>query len=131
MATQSKRLRVLAEIYATIPDVECQGLCHLSCAAIPVMDIELANMRAAGKVEDLPFIDIETPNGEKVLGVGGMKDPSCPFLVLKRCTIHHARPMICRVFGVAAGLECPHGCKPTKSITGKDVTVLQDKIGKL
>ena len=32
-----------------------------------------------------------------------------------RCTVYAARPMICRLWGVAQGMACPWGCQPTSA----------------
>src|SRR2546429_6087610 len=29
-----------------------------------------------------------------------------------RCTVYEVRPMICRLWGMVEGMQCPHGCVP-------------------
>jgi hypothetical protein len=55
---------------------------------------------------------------------------SCELLVDGRCSIYQDRPLICRLYGVAEGLPCPHGCLSFKTITmreGKDLQRLLEK----
>ncbi len=53
--------------------------------------------------EELPIIDTSNPeNKEK-----GLENPfnykySCPFLIEGRCSIYHARPLLCRGFGLSS-----------------------------
>lgn len=46
----------------------------------------------------------------KQLQAGANKIPSCGALKDNKCSIYTARPAICRLYGVAEGLECPFGC---------------------
>lgn len=39
---------------------------------------------------------------------------TCPYLTDGRCSIYDARPMICRMWGVARTMPCPHGCEPER-----------------
>lgn len=44
--------------------------------------------------------------------MGGPPDFTCPVLSDGLCSAHPARPMLCRLWGVVEGMECPHGCLP-------------------
>jgi Fe-S-cluster containining protein len=120
--TRSKRLRILAEIYAKVPDAGCKGLCWESCTSVPVFPLELEQLeeKTGRKLEETTPI-----MGATLTGSPGA---TCPYLVLRRCTVYEARPLICRVFGVAEGLPCPHGCVPARTIS--DVAV-QEMITRL
>lgn len=86
----------LAEIYAQLPDVDCKGLCHLSCTAIPLEAVE-QRVIAERTGRTLPVLSLQR----------------CEALTAdKRCSIHEHRPLVCRLFGVAEGMPCPHGCQP-------------------
>ncbi|HSX22873.1 MAG TPA: hypothetical protein VLE97_08890 [Gaiellaceae bacterium] len=112
--TKSKKLRVLREIYAGIPEVHCQGLCVAQCSTVPVAPIELdALERAAGRPLNRSASDL----GFTMLGEIAA---SCELLVLGRCTAYAARPAICRVFGAAEGIRCPHGCEPDRVMTNEE-----------
>lgn len=110
------KIKKLQAIYKQIPDIECKGLCHQSCTIVPAAKIEIkrAKERMGGKN---PFNPMYAVKGlrEKVPVV-----PSCIALKDKKCSIYLARPAICRLYGVAEGLECPFGCVPKKKITRQE-----------
>lgn len=112
--TKSKKLRVLREIYASIPSPECKGLCVAECSTVPVFPFELEQLEAAtGK--KLPTIEAGDDLGGLLLGSEIGKP--CPLLVLGRCSAYEHRPLICRAFGSVEGLRCPHGCRPSELVT--------------
>ncbi len=114
--TKSKKLRVLHEIYASIPSPDCKGLCVEACSTIPVFPIELVQLEAvAGR--KLPTV-FAVDTGTALLG-SEIGDP-CPLLVLGRCSVYDHRPLICRAFGSVEGLRCPHGCRPVELLTNED-----------
>ena len=126
--TKSKKLRVLREIYASIPDAGCKGLCADTCTTVPMLPIELEQLEAAtGRT--LPTM----PAGDGI-GIGGIILGSeigkpCPLLVLGRCTAYDHRPLICRTFGSVQGMRCEHGCGPAELLT--DVAHLFEKVASL
>ena len=112
--TKTKKLRVLREIYASIPSAGCKGLCVDACSTIPVFPFELEQLEvAAGR--KLPTM----PAGDDVgsLLLGSAIGVPCPLLVMGRCSAYDQRPLICRAFGSVEGLRCPHGCRPVELIT--------------
>lgn len=113
---RSKQLRVLREVWDSMPSIECKGLCWESCSTVPVFPVELKLLTEhAGR--ELATTDLSYAGGRAV-GLGEFMKP-CPFLVMRRCTARDVRPTVCRAFGVVDGMQCPHGCKPTKFITNK------------
>jgi Fe-S-cluster containining protein len=52
------------------------------------------------------------------------KIPSCAALKDKKCSIYTVRPAICRLYGVAEGLECAFGCEPKKKLTRQEANAL-------
>lgn len=54
----------------------------------------------------------------------------CPFLEAERCSIYEERPFMCRVWGVADGLTCPHGCEPDERISKKRFDSLVQEVRK-
>lgn len=129
MSTQSKRFRQLDEIYRMLPGVECQGLCWQNCAAVPVYDVEIKRLEQVAK-RSLPMLDIQTPGTAKIMGE--VKNQYvCPLLVMRRCSVYDHRPFICRIFAIAQGMPCQHGCKPTRILTDQEVITIQRKIEKL
>jgi uncharacterized protein len=107
--------RKLQQIYKRIPDIECKGLCHQSCTLVPAAKIEIkkARERMGGKNPFSPISAAKTITEKNMI-------PSCAALKDKRCSIYHARPAICRLYGVAEGLDCPFGCVPKKKLTKQE-----------
>lgn len=131
MATKTKRLRILNEAYATLPPIPCKGLCWESCASICVTEVEVLNIEEATgqRVETIqvPF----SADADRTHMLAPTSAGTCPHLQLRRCSIHTARPLICRVFGVAEGLRCPHGCVPERVIPDAAVERLIQQLTKL
>jgi Fe-S-cluster containining protein len=48
--------------------------------------------------------------------------------VLRRCTVYEARPLICRVYGAAEGLRCPHGCTPERVVPDVEVFEMLERV---
>lgn len=110
--------RTLEEIYRALPEVHCKGLCQACCGAIGMSEAEATIIYT--KHGELPVLNEETCS---MLGTDG------------RCTIYEDRPLICRAWGAAKSMPCPHGCGPvdllsadqmanliheTKLVTGRD-----------
>lgn len=97
----------LHAIYAGVPSVACKGLCHDQCTLIPIAKAERAAIEAHTKrrLRVMPEMDrlVMRPQDDGL---------TCRFLKRQRCSIYEARPLICRLYGAADGLECSHGCRP-------------------
>ncbi len=106
----------LRELYAAIPGVACKGLCHDQCTVIPVAPAERAAIEShtGRRVKTLPMVDppVMRPAADGL---------TCRYLKRERCSIYEVRPMICRLYGAAAGLECPHGCRPLAGLLSREV----------
>lgn len=114
--SKQKKLQAL---YKKIPDIDCKGHCHPSCTIIPAAKIEVqrAKKRMGGKNPFFsPVNALETVKGGKITACSALKD--------ERCSIYTARPAICRLYGVAEGLECPFGCIPKKKLTKEETRAL-------
>lgn len=49
----------------------------------------------------------------------------CPLLTEEgRCSVYADRPALCRIWGAAVDLECPHGCRPKRRLTWEQVAAL-------
>lgn len=117
-------IRKLEAIYASVPSVECKGLCgKTNCG--PVRGSRVENR----------YVEEET--GGKLKFPIIIKDfavPDCPHLTEeKRCSIYAARPLICRLFGVVDVdvMRCPHGCKPEKYLTDAEARQMMNEVHSL
>lgn len=91
-------LREIEAVYATIPSIDCKGLCHESCGPILMSKLEQDRITARVGREVLPnnpFQEVKT----------------CPLLKDGKCSVYDIRPTICRMWGVAEGMRCPFGCE--------------------
>lgn len=120
------KYRKLEALYREIPDIDCKGLCHESCTIIPAAKIEIKRARErtggnpfnpAAYLKEMQQSLIETP-----------KIPKCKSLSDGKCTMYNIRPAICRLYGVAEGLECHYGCKPKTQISKKNAHDLIRKV---
>jgi Fe-S-cluster containining protein len=101
--TRSQADAALAALYARIPDIpDCDGRCWTSCGPIDMSWRERARIREAG-VKITPWEDAKA-----------WRDTFwCEALTEgKRCAVYEMRPLVCRLWGAAEGLECPFGCIP-------------------
>ncbi len=115
----------LKRIYDSFPGIECKGLCYDNCTVIPLSDLELKyigqdniSMRFAVNIN---VLNCTLDEEEKHI-------PVCDMLVDNRCSIYDKRPMICRLYGVVRGIECPHGCKPERPLSEQGAKFLQEAI---
>lgn len=110
------RLEALREIYESLPTIACKGLCWNSCGPIDMSVAEHQRITELGV--DIPMFTIERSqrwaNDEPL---------HCPALdkVTKRCTVYEDRPLICRAWGVADSMPCPHGCEATGTLGDREL----------
>lgn len=104
----------LAQAYSRIPAVPCKGLCAESCGFIPVFPNEpivtLTN----------PSHILPDPTRDGGIMLFDTDKSACPHLIENRCSQYEDRPAICRMWGAAIGMECPHGCVPERWLSRKD-----------
>lgn len=96
-----RQLARLDALHASLPALECRGLCADSCHShVDASDAERTRLyRRHGLDLDTPTADGACPALSRSFGSG-------------RCTVHADRPTICRLWGTAASMPCPHGCTP-------------------
>jgi len=113
----------LREIYASVPATTCKGLCTDQCTVIPIAKVEREAIEklTGRRVKTLPQVDN--------LVMRTADDGSCRYLRRGRCSIYQVRPLICRLYGAAVGLECQHGCRPVAGLLSRDAA--GDLIGRL
>lgn len=99
----------LEELWGTIPQVSCKGLCQDSCGPIAMSNVEEARIRERG---------FEIPSmAEALAALDRGEDYYCPALVDGRCGVYEDRPTICRLWGATESMPCPHGCTPDTALT--------------
>jgi Fe-S-cluster containining protein len=95
---------LLEKLYASLPSIECQGLCHEACGPVSGSALEIRRLEAA--------------SGRKA---GFDDDLNCNMLTpTKRCAGYEARPMVCRMFGLVKQMQCPHGCVPERWLSREE-----------
>lgn len=104
-------MTTLDEIYAQIPTIACTRRCFRTCGVIPMAESEAKRIAR----HRLPIVACGS-------GVHMFDAPLdvCPALRGRDCTIYQDRPLICRLYGVAEGLECRWGCKPERYLTREE-----------
>lgn len=105
--------------------MDCKGFCHPFCTMVTASKIEIkrARQRMGGKNPFNPIHLIENLQNKEI--------PSCAALKNNRCSIYSARPALCRLYGVAEGLDCPFGCVPKKKISKKEAYEIVKEIDAL
>ncbi len=94
----SDRETALADLWASLPTLECRGLCHEACGPIRMSPLEHRLVAAAGA---------DIPDG---FAWRAAREVDCPALtVVKRCAVYDVRPTICRLWGMVESMPCPHG----------------------
>lgn len=96
----------IEQVWAMIPDSNCKGLCVDSCGPIGGSPVEIRMLRQHG---------IEVENVVDALFnvvIMGNEAKDCPALVDGRCSVYEVRPTVCRLWGSADDMPCPHGCEP-------------------
>jgi Fe-S-cluster containining protein len=113
MAPNPRRIDAkLHELYDQLPEVKCSGACHNACGFVPV------SLREKQRLEQLTGKKFETVDSrETEPGIQRFGPDNRPLARYRcsmltedgRCSVYDERPMICRLFGAAEGVEC-HRC---------------------
>jgi Fe-S-cluster containining protein len=104
----------LPRIYSEVPSIVCQRKCQQACGPILMSEVELVRISSVGTPP--------TPHPETL---------ACSKLRGGECSIYSIRPLICRLWGVAAGMECPWGCRPERKLSRKAAYGLIDRAERL
>lgn len=112
----------LAEIYASLPTVDCKKRCHGACGPISLLGREdKAVEQAAGR--KLRIVE----DGSDRLLLGDPPEMVCPLLRFNECSVYAARPIICRLFGVTKRMKCPYGCEPSRWLSEEEAFDLMEQ----
>lgn len=100
---RSEKDAALDDLYERVPKMTgCDGRCWISCGPLDMSGRERARLREAGyKI---------TPPAEAMMRSATFW---CEALTEgHRCGAYKIRPLICRIWGAAQGMQCPYGCVP-------------------
>lgn len=114
-------MKIIDDIYSSIPEVNCKGLCQDACGIIACSAIEAEIMQDNGIIP--PSVRNHPTQG----------DMTCSHLTDSgKCAIYEHRPLVCRLFGAVKSLKCVHGCKPKNGyMSNEKVKKLIDKLDSL
>jgi len=115
---QGAAAEALEALYAELPAMQCQGLCSDSCYSLGQTRLEQQLVRDRTGVElDL----VQAP------------PTACAALtMLNRCGVYDVRPMICRLWGMTAGMRCQYGCEPEGGfLTGRQTYEFLARVAEL
>jgi hypothetical protein len=93
MTSNSQKIRFFRQ---RIPTFECIPGCHDCCGPVTTSTEEMARLPVKTEAEH----------------DAALADLSCPHLGDNGCQVYDERPLICRLFGTAPSLPCPHGRRP-------------------
>lgn len=115
--SEKRRLAQIDRVYASLPKLNCKGLCYEACGPILMSRLEWERLKAVG--------------GEKK----GNASLTCPYLVERRCSVYEVRPGVCRLYGLIKRdiMTCPHGCEPERWLSdpeAKAVLMELERLGK-
>lgn len=102
-------MSALTDLYATLPDIACKGLCARSCG--PIM-AEIPEADACGA--DYALIQL---GAHVVAAFSFDRKHRCNLLKNGRCTAYDHRPAVCRLWGVVEDMPCMYGCEPDRYLT--------------
>jgi uncharacterized protein len=102
------KISQMRRLYREVPAIACKGLCFDACGVITMTSLE--HHRLANALGHDPEEDAKTL--------------ACPLLKDGRCGKHDLRPLICRLYGVAEGMRCQHGCYAESVLTDEEASKL-------
>jgi len=107
----------IRSLWASLPRLECQGKCWLSCGpiAMTALEEEIIEQRLGGPLPPLP---------------GEGQGIACPLLAHHRCSVYTDRPTICRAWGMIQDdlMRCPFGCRPSKLLSNQEARAIFRKV---
>jgi len=118
-SNELQRIKELEEIYSSIPEISCVENCGKCCGLISMSKLEEKRIRRFLEENHLNIQFYNDP-----LDVTYMKavygNNRCYFLDEdQRCLIYPIRPIICRLYGVAENMKCPHS-RPEEYLTEQE-----------
>lgn len=97
------RLAQLEALYNQVPSIDCKGTCWDGCSRLPLLTLEQRRIHTE--------TGVAIPHTDEIPGRGPFL---CPALtMLKLCSVHTLRPLICRLWGTWDLMPCNYHCMPT------------------
>lgn len=132
--------RKLRELYARVPDrFDCAKGCFECCGDIVDLPaVEAREVIRYARMNGIPIPESEISLRDYMLA--SMSEDffranesrfNCRFLTPDGCAVYPARPLVCRLFGIAAEeplLYCPHGGKATTTLTKAESDVFFEEL---
>ncbi|NUS02078.1 MAG: YkgJ family cysteine cluster protein [Nonomuraea sp.] len=102
----------LQELYDSLPTIACQGKCANSCGPIDMSTAEHTRIVELGVL--IPTFTVEASQRW-----ADQEPLHCPALNRQtlKCDVYEARPLICRLWGVADSMPCTYGCQPSRVLS--------------
>lgn len=122
-----RKRRLLEDVYASIPDAGCKGLCVEACGPINCSSLERKRLlKKTGR-------DVEAWMAVALDAKGDWKPKACVLLRDGRCAAYDERPTICRLFGAvdAELMKCPHGCSPAIPLSRQRSYEILDEVARI
>ncbi len=105
--TVAERQQAVAELYASMPTMDCKGLCaDVACTSLAMTPLERRSVRQATGV---------TLPEAAAFGLTSRTGLCTAVDDNGRCGVYAHRPMVCRLWGMVPTMRCPHGCEPVMS----------------
>lgn len=131
--SRAEAIERLEQIYDSLPDIACKGLCDDECTLVSGSELERERIRERGI--DLGPAIASRRAGRSIAAfvASGLHQYRCPALSpFGTCRVHDVRPLICRAFGVVDGyLICEHGCVPDGTIDAAQLAAMLDEVEEL
>lgn len=116
--TPLEMLERLQQLWDELPEVDCRGKCQTCCGPIDMSPAERELIRRQGvEIQPLTQARVEDWEADRKFDRHG-RPLWCNALNLRtgRCEVYDVRPTVCRLWGAAESMPCPHGCKPVRML---------------
>ena len=113
MISDVVRKKMIDEIYAELPAIDCKQQCAESCGPIDMSRIEWERI------------------GKKLKGYPMATSLTCPMLKQGLCSVYAIRPMICRLWAVVETMRCPWGCVPERFLSHEEGLIFLARISEI
>ncbi len=118
----------LERLYATLPTIQCKGLCGAACGPIPLTDVEARRLQVVSHRKPRTLLLL----APVVDAHGDTRRERCVYVTpADRCSVYAARPLVCRAFGLVKRMSCPRGCLPDRWLSDVDFLELAQAVERI